>query len=228
MTTFLNRFKIYHYALFFLSIMFLGTFVFAGQEEIVVLTSDDWTVRIYPKSLQVLGELKGKNRIQISAPQANLGTIENLKQSKDRVSWELPREKISLTFQLKGEELSVYFRSQQTSSFTWPIINNEKSIRGYILPLFEGSYAPVDDAEWIGFLIAQSPMNTTEGLSMPFWGLDCGDCTLTYILTNQFNNKIAFENRESRLAMRFTHEFTRNWKRNEYGILIRLGAHSPV
>jgi len=210
------------------SVMFLSLFAFAEGGRKIVLTSEEWTITIYPGLLQVMAEPKGKERIQISAPQENLSSVENLKQSGSKVSWELPEETLAISFRLDGETLSVHFRSKVAGTFTWPIISNEPLIQGYILPLFEGSYVPSDDTRWLAFLVERSPMNTTEGLSMPFWGLDCGDYTLTYILTNQFNNALAFENRQGRLATSCTHAFTRNWKRKEYGLLIRLGQASPV
>ena len=36
-------------------------------------------------------------------------------------------------------------------------------------------------------------MSTTEALSLPLWGLDCGDYTLMYLLTNPFNNALTFQ-----------------------------------
>jgi hypothetical protein len=217
----------------------------------IVLESDEWTVSIYPESLQVVAEPKGMREgenprdhvplhhgILISAPQEDLGSIENFKQSRNKVSWELAGEvspgisrlqpAIVVSFQLDGETLSVHFRSKIAGPFTWPIIRDESSVRGYILPLFEGSYVPSDDARWLAFLAARSPTNTTEGLSMPFWGLDCENYTLTYILTNQFNNRLAFESHQGKLAIRFTHEFTKNREEKEYGLVIRLGDASPV
>ena len=58
--------------------------------------------------------------------------------------------------------------------------------------MFEGLYVPVDDEPWAKFLLGESPMNTTAGLQMPFWGVDLGEGrTLTYVLTNPFNNDTA-------------------------------------
>ena len=75
----------------------------------------------------------------------------------------------------------------------------------------------------------RGPINTTAGLSMPFWGLDLGERTLTYILTNPFNNQIHFSETEtSDLGMRVSHAFTPNWERKRYGVRLSLGAGSPV
>ena len=88
---------------------------------------------------------------------------------------------------------------------------------------------PKDDAIWQDFLREQGPINTTAGLSMPFWGLDLGDRTLTYILTNPFNNQILFsKTARSALGMQVSHAFTPNWKQKTYGVRISLGEASPV
>jgi hypothetical protein len=71
-------------------------------------------------------------------------------------------------------------------------------------------------------------MGTTDGLSMPFWGLDYGDHTVTYLLTNPFNNTLAFRDASGKLIARFTHQFTRNHPVKEYGLEISLGPGSPV
>jgi len=59
--------------------------------------------------------------------------------------------------------------------------------------MFEGLYVPADDEPFAKFLIDQGEMTTTAGLSMPFWGVSTGGHTVTYILTNQFNNEITFD-----------------------------------
>ena len=147
------------------SCIFLSVYAFAEDGKIA-LKNDEWTINIYPNSLQVMAELKGKDYIIISAPQDNLGAVENLKQSEEsEVNWELAEETLTISFQLDGDTLHAHFQSKVAGLFTWPIISNESSIRGYILPLFEGSYVPSDDSRWLTFLVERSPMNTTEGLS---------------------------------------------------------------
>ncbi|MFC1716915.1 hypothetical protein ACFL6S_24825, partial [Candidatus Poribacteria bacterium] len=208
--------------------VFLSAIGFAQAEPEVVLRSDSWTITINPNSLQVIAEpVKGES-IELSLPQQDLGPLESLEHTESEVSWELPQEGIAVSFRLDGAQLSAHFRSQQIGSFTWPVLSTDSPVQACILPLFEGSYVPADDAKWIEFLAASSPRNTLEGLSMPFWGLDCGDYTMTYILTNPFGNELAFEDDDGRIAMQFTHKFTRLWKEKEYGLSIHLGDASPI
>ena len=110
-----------------------------------------------------------------------------------------------------------------------PIIEDTDSIHGYIFPFFEGSYVPKDDITWRDFLRDRGPIDTTAGLSMPFWGVNLGERTLTYILTNPFNNQIHFsETSTSDLGMQVSHAFTPNWEQKRYGVRLSLGAASPV
>jgi hypothetical protein len=124
--------------------------------------------------------------------------------------------------------LLVSFLSREAGEFAWPIVGEDPRVRAYILPLAEGSYVPVEDTRWLGHLMGRSPMKAIEALSMPFWGLALQSRTLTYMLTNQFNNQLVFEDWAGRIGMRFTHEFTRNWERKEYGLIIRLGPPIPL
>ena len=220
---------LYRHKIPILIVTFGFTFIvsLAFSEEEIILKSDNWSIIIHPGSLQVIARPKGRDWIQISAAQDDLGSIEDLEQNGNELSWKFPEKSLTVSFQLDGDTLSVNFQSDVVGTFTWPMIS-DTSVRAYILPLFEGSYVPSDDVRWLEFLVNRSPMNTTEGLSMPFWGLDCRDYTLAYILTNQFNNNLTFEDQQDRLAARFTHEFTRLWKKKEYGLIIRLGGASPV
>lgn len=206
----------------------LSTFSPAAGAEVIVLRGDAWTVQIDTESLQVTAQPHGKGTVQVSAPQEGLGAVKQLEHSERHASWELAEKGLRVSFRLDDDTLSAHFLSRAPGRFTWPICGNGPGLRAYILPLFEGSYVPADHAEWLAFLTKRSPMSTTEGLSMPFWGLDCGGNTLTYMLTNPFNNELAFEDHGGRIAVRLTHEFTTNRQTKEYGLLIRLGKASPV
>ncbi len=164
----------------------------------------------------------------MSAPQEGLGPVEAVERTNSEVSWGLSAKKVRVSFRTDSDALLVSFLSREPGEFTWPVVGTDPAAQAYLLPLAEGSYVPADDSRWLAHLAALSPMRATEALSMPFWGLAFPDCTVTYMLTNQFNNEIAFEGSEGRTAMRITHEFTRNWERKEYGFIIRVGPPSPL
>ena len=202
--------------------------------ETVRLSNAVWRVDITTGSLAVEARLvDAETVVPISSGQAGLGNITEFSQEGNTVSWKLPDNFLTVRFELIEESLSVEFvHDKQTSNtvgLTWPVIEDSESLRAYILPLFEGSYVPKDDVTWQDFLAERGPINTTAGLSMPFWGLDLTDRTLTYILTHPFNNRIRFsKTAASALDMEVSHAFTPNWEQGRYGLHISLGAASPV
>jgi hypothetical protein len=194
----------------------------------VRLSNDNWEVYVEPESLRVVGRPRGRSEIELSAAQPRLGRVANLKHADNQLSWDLVDSNVHVAFRLVGETLSAEITSSAPGSFTWPVIAPPPTGAAYVLPLAEGSYVPPDDSRWLGYLVERSPMKALESFSMPFWGLALPDCSVTYMLTNQFNNQLVFEDRAGRIGMRFTHEFTRNWERKEYGLVIRLGPPSPI
>ena len=202
--------------------------------ETVRLSNAMWSVDIAPQSLAVKAYPTGEGTVvPVSSGQAGFGDVTEFSQEGNVIGWRFPDRFLTVRFELVEESLSVEFVQDElegdTSSLTWPLIEDSQTLRAYILPFFEGSYVPKDDLKWRDFLSERGPINTTAGLSMPFWGLDLGDRTLTYILTNPFNNQIHFsETSSSALGMKVSHAFTPNWERKTYGLRISLGAASPV
>ena len=165
--------------------------------ETVRLSNGVWTVDIATQSLAVNAyPVRSETAVPISAAQPGFGDVTEFAQENNTVSWRVADQFLTVRFELIGESLSVEFvHDKQTSDtfrLTWPAIEDSESLRAYILPLFEGSYVPKNNITWQDFLSERGPINTTAGLSMPFWGLDLTDRTLTYILTNPFNNQIRF------------------------------------
>ena len=217
-----------------IAIFLLAAIVMSNTPETVRLSNSAWAIDIAPQSIAANAYSSGaKTAIPISAGQAGLGDVTEFSQEGNAVSWKLPDHFLTLRFELIGEFLAVEFiqndRTGNASYLTWPVIEDFPSLHAYILPFFEGSYVPKDDVTWQDFLSDQGPINTTAGLSMPFWGLDLGDRTLTYILTNPFNNQIRFNKTlTSGLGMQVSHTFTPNWEQKRYGLRISLGMASPV
>ena len=198
----------------------------------VELSSGAWTVVIDPTTLAVTARPQDKSPVQVSAPQEGLGRLGRVTRSADEVSWEMEDAGCSVSFRLAEDTLSVRFRSITGGEITWPLIGHGDAVLAYLLPLSEGSYVPASDAEWLSFLVEASPMSTTEGLSMPFLGLDCGDYTISYLLTDPCHNALVFYQHEGRIAARLTHEFVTHEFGSEqpedFGFVIRLGPSSPV
>jgi hypothetical protein len=205
----------------------LGAGDAAGAPQSFQLANSTWSVEIAPATLAVTARPSGKAPIELSAPQEGLGPAGALAQGKEEASWEIPGKGCSVSMRLAGEALSVRFRSTSKGEITWPVIGHDRAVLAYVLPLDEGSYVPADNAEWLSSLVQASPMTTTEGLAMPFWGLDCKDYSVTYLLTNPFHNALTFYSHQGRSAARLTHEFA-SPQPEDYEVVIRLGPRSPV
>ena len=137
---------------------------FSAAPESLRLSNNKWTVEIAPQSLEVLARPKGKPTVPISKGQTGLGNVTALVQHENRASWELPETSLTVSVELIDASLLVECVSATARDLTWPIIPDTPSLRGYILPFFEGSYVPKDDKLWRDFLSEQGPINTTAGL----------------------------------------------------------------
>lgn len=198
----------------------------AGEE--FQITGKAWTMSVEPSTLRVACTPIGRSRIVISSPQKADRAID-LRVDAHSAQWELQAAKVHVELQLDEKDaLHVEFEASDSGEFTWPIIKPDPALRHYILPLFEGLYVPADNEEFSDFLVKQGPLDTAGDLSMPFWGLRCDGRTLTYILTNPFNNSLQFHDDDGRLALSLAHQFTPNHPRKRFGFMIRLGADSPV
>ena len=217
-----------------IGILLLTAIGVGAAPETVRLSNSVWSVDIATQSLAANAyPIGSETAVPISAAQPGFGNVTEFSQEGNAVSWKLPNQFLSVRFELIGESLSVEFvqdkRTRDTLRLTWPVIEDSQTLRAYILPLFEGSYVPKNDTTWQDFLSERGPIDTTAGLSMPFWGLDLTDRTLTYILTNPFNNQIRFNKTAvPSLGMEVSHTFTPNWEQRRYGLHISLGAASPV
>ena len=217
-----------------IGVLLLTSISVGAAPETVRLSNAVWTVDIDPQSLAVEAyPADSAVSVPISSGQTGFGTIKDFSQKGNTVSWRVPERFLTVRFELIDDSLSVEFiqdkQPNAVLSLTWPVIGDFESLRGYIFPFFEGSYVPKDDVKWQDFLSDRGPVDTTAGLSMPFWGLDLSERTLTYILTNPFNNQILFNSTTtSGFGMQVSHTFTPNWEEKRYGLRISLGAASPV
>lgn len=194
----------------------------------IELKSDRCSALVDPATLAVTLRTKDREPIPVSAPQAGLGTAEGVSRSGQTVRWTLPKVHLTVEVRLEGNALEIAFSTTQPGEVIWPIVPARKEVRGYILPTFEGVYAPIADPRWQDFLVERGAMTTTADLSMPFWGLDFGKQTLTYLLVNPFHNELTFRKEKPNLSARLTHSFTRNQKGKSFAVRVSLSGASPI
>ncbi|MHC4439313.1 MAG: glycoside hydrolase, partial [Planctomycetota bacterium] len=173
--------------------------------------------------------LPGSVKFPLSKGSLNPGPTSNMQKTTSQAQWLIDSAGIQVNVELSQKALSVRFSSDTAGSFTWPVVQQTPLSKALIWPRWEGCYIPLDNDRWKDYLTEHGEWNTLEGLSMPFWGLDYGNFSLTYIITNPYNNEIQFQQHGDGLRFKFTHEFTSLALIKDFGFLIRLGNNSsPV
>jgi hypothetical protein len=199
----------------------------AGEQ--LSIQNNRCSVAFNPVTLEVKLKSGDQPAILVSAAQTDLGRIAGLESSATRARWSFPDRKVAVTLELEGNRLLAHVLAGEPGEFTFPIIPATASAKGWILPFFEGVYAPCGDSKWASFLTNRGELNTTADLTLPFLGLDYGRSTLTCILTNPFNNQLEFRRSPDKaLQARLTHQFTRNHPVKEYGVIFEVGTNSLV
>jgi hypothetical protein len=200
----------------------------ADGDTPLILTGQKWTIAVEPRTLRVTGTPASGQPLTISDSLPDPHPIADLKREGKVLNWRVPSQSLGVAMRFEGDVLVVDFTSSaRNGGIAWPVIGME-SARAWILSMFEGLYVPADDQQWGTYLSKQGGINTTSGLSMPFWGVDCGGQTLTYILTNPFNNELTFRWERARIQGTFAHALMRNHDVNKWGFRIHLGGASPV
>ena len=193
------------------------------------LHNELWNLSIQPSTLQVIAKPKQGEKFALSHPISDIGPVKKFKKEGNQISWELPDKGAKVSMKLAGGELIATVQVKDPVIFSWPRLRMNEPVKGLIWPHWEGSYIPMNDQRWVDRLLGWESVDTLEGLGMPFWGLDCGDYSLTYIILNRYNNTIRFSKEEDRLVAEFTHDFPPNHAPREYGFIISLGENkTPV
>jgi hypothetical protein len=197
--------------------------------EVISIQTDRCSASINPATLEIHLKSGDRPAALLSAAQINLGPVGGLQKGAAQARWTLPERKISVAVALEGERLLAHVLAAEPGEFSLPVMPASAPAKGWILPLFEGVYAPCGDAKWEAFLVSRGKMNSTADLTLPLLALDCGGFTLTCILTNPFNNELEFGRAaDGCLQARLTHQFTRNQPVREYGVVFQVSSNSLV
>ena len=193
--------------------------------ELLRLHDEACSVEIDPATLAVTAN--PDTSPSLLSETAGQFTVADLKHDEQSASWTLADKQIAVSMKLDHAALQVQFTAQDVGDFTWPLLPASPNIKAYLLPLCEGHYVPIDDADWANDLVSNGPFEAI-GLSLPLWGIDCGDHTVTYLVTHPFNSDLAFATKDGKLTSQLTHHFTRNWPVKQYDLQISLGPPSPT
>lgn len=186
------------------------------------------SVQCDPARLELRLTPSGRSEFIFSSGWTNREQVVAVEKSAERASWKLPNRHLTVIMRLEMESLFVEFVADKAGTLAWPACAPGTNVEAWILPMFEGVYVPADDVRWQAHLKKESPLNTTAGLTLPFWGYDAGDFTLTCQLLNPFNNELQFDTVAGRLRLRCAHEFMRNNEVKQFGMRFTVGAASPI
>ena len=106
------------------------------------------------------------------------------------------------------------------------ILFSAPSAKGLILPIDEGHYVPSDDKDWSQYLCKRWPSDMTEAYSFPAWGYDFDDQVASVLVTNQFDNKVSYMQRNGELCIKVKHTFTKLSQNRRVGFLISFAKPS--
>jgi hypothetical protein len=190
-------------------------------------SSAAWTVTINPVDLSASAVLPDGRTVPISAPQRELGDASEVVQDATGGHWLLPARRISVAVSLKDQAFNIQFVTDQPGKFAWPISAAPEEEVSYIVPKGEGFVVSPRDPIWLSKAWPQH-LDTMADFSLPLWGVMGHGWTLTYLLSNPFDNDFSFRDTGRGVAWGLEHEFKRNWQKKEFGFAIVLGGESPV
>lgn len=193
----------------------------------VSLQNSQWKVEIEPETFAIR-VLPGHQK----AVQATVGTlslpVSKLQTAMNKASWQWGN--YSCSADLQGPDLFLSITSRSPGSLE--ILRQPSATLGkaLILPLAEGHYVPLDNATWRDFLTTcLREVNTSEGLSLPLWGMDYGDDSLYWILINPFNSRLVFGiDSHKKPELSLCHEFTQLSPQTPFTFLLHLGGADPL
>lgn len=168
-----------------------------------------WTITFDPANLAASAILPDGRTLILSAPQA---AIDN---------------HVSVTASLKDNAFTVRFTTDQPGKFVWPISAAPDDGVSYIIPKGEGFLVSPRDPVWLTKAWPRQ-LDTMGDFSLPLWGVMGRGWTLTYLLSNPFDNVFSFRDTPRGLGWAVEHQFKRNWNKKEFGYEIVLGPQSPV
>ena len=169
--------------------------------------SSAWTVVFNPSDLSATATLPDGRRVILSEA--------------------APGPHVPADARLNGNVLTVRFAAQEPGRITWPVSGPPDADVSYIIPKAEGLLISPRDQIWLSKAWPRQ-LDTMSDFSLPLWGVMGRGYTLTFILSNPFDNEFIFRDTGGGLAWSVQHEFKRNWSKKEFGCDIVLGPESPI
>lgn len=208
---------------------FLLTAFPLASSAAVVLSNPLWSVALQPETLAVTVTPAG------GAPLvASQGVAAHEVQALDhrgptKADWQWNDGAYVLSAVLDGTDLRLQIQARAPGLL--PLLHQPASAYGTALslPLAGGAYVPAGNAVWRRHLIeVMDRFNTTQDISLPLWSNDHGRWSLSWILTNPFDNTAGFVADGEGVALKLAHRFSGEGPLAPMTMLLHLGPSDPL
>ncbi|WP_266157191.1 glycoside hydrolase [Dyella silvatica] len=155
--------------------------------------------------------------------------VSELSSTDVHTRWQWDNGAYRIEASLQGPDLALTIQAKTAATLDFLRQPAAAMGQGLILPLAEGHYVPRGNSAWQGFITKQlNELNTTQDLSLPLWGMDHGAFSLSWLLTNPFNNRLLLAADGDALTIAASHQFTRLDPGAPLTMLLHLGAADPL
>ncbi|MDR6100190.1 hypothetical protein QE369_000368 [Agrobacterium larrymoorei] len=194
----------------------------------IVLKNEQWAVALEPGTLAIDAKPAKGGSVNLSSGVSS-HLVGNLKTGSDNAEWNWDNGSYTISARLDGADLSLSISANAEGSLE--VLRQPSTAwgRGMIFPFAEGAYIPADDDVWRNFLLERmAEFNTTQDISLPLWGLDHENFSLSWLFTNPFNNNVRLTRDDGGIAIAFTHDFTSLDFKTPMTMLLHLGDADPL
>jgi hypothetical protein len=194
----------------------------------VVLKNAQWQVALEPATLAIHATPVQGATVEASSGVPSHG-VSALNSTDAQARWQWDNGAYRIEAALDGPDLALTIHAKAAATLDFLRQPAAAMGQGLMLPLAEGHYVPRGHRAWQGFITQQmSELNTTQDLSLPLWGNDYGTFSLSWLLTNPFNNRLRLAADGDALTIAASHQFTRLDPDAPLTLLLHLDTADPL
>ncbi|HEX8595200.1 MAG TPA: glycoside hydrolase [Pseudomonas sp.] len=191
----------------FLIIFALCWMLCSIRASAAVLENELWRIEIEPSTLAIRATPTDHSAVQASAG-VDARQVTDLQTSPAHARWQWDDGQWQIDARLQSTSLLLTIVARDPGTLEFLRQPGASMGQGLIWPSAEGRYIPRGDELRQNVMLEQGRFNTTQDLSLPLWGVDFGGFTLSWILTNPYNNQLMLTADSQGLAISARHDFT--------------------